>query len=266
MWPSRAKPPAGGADPARALRARGAGRLQVCAGRGHRGRPSLRGPRHRAIRERTRATGSWPRSRAPTRHPGVGGTAAAQPRRRASTWVVDPLDGTIDYANGIPFFCVSIGLVVDGCPRRASSTTRCAARRSGPPRRRGLPGRGPIQASRQGAAQRLRGLAGPRRAGRRDPGRGRSARRSGCSRNMGSAALALAYVANGRFDAFVQSARDVRLGRGRGRPDRRARRRDRDGRGGREMVRRRSRDADVRADRGPGRPARGALRLAREPG
>ena len=25
------------------------------------------------------------------------------------------------------------------------------------------------------------------------------------SRNMGSAALALAYVANGRFDAFVQS-------------------------------------------------------------
>jgi myo-inositol-1(or 4)-monophosphatase len=26
------------------------------------------------------------------------------------------------------------------------------------------------------------------------------------SRNMGSAALALAYVANGRFDAFVQSA------------------------------------------------------------
>ena len=31
-------------------------------------------------------------------------------------WVVDPLDGTINYANGIPMFCVSIALVVDGVP------------------------------------------------------------------------------------------------------------------------------------------------------
>src|SRR3954462_9051722 len=31
-------------------------------------------------------------------------------------WVIDPLDGTINYANGIPFFCVSIGLVVEGRP------------------------------------------------------------------------------------------------------------------------------------------------------
>ena len=31
-------------------------------------------------------------------------------------WVVDPLDGTINYANGIPIFCVAIGLVVDGRP------------------------------------------------------------------------------------------------------------------------------------------------------
>ena len=31
-------------------------------------------------------------------------------------WVIDPLDGTVSYANGIPFFCVSIGLVVDGRP------------------------------------------------------------------------------------------------------------------------------------------------------
>jgi myo-inositol-1(or 4)-monophosphatase len=35
---------------------------------------------------------------------------------RGRTWVVDPLDGTINYANGIPFFCVSIALVVDGVP------------------------------------------------------------------------------------------------------------------------------------------------------
>jgi myo-inositol-1(or 4)-monophosphatase len=34
-----------------------------------------------------------------------------------AVWYVDPLDGTTNYANGHPFFCVSIGLVVDGVPR-----------------------------------------------------------------------------------------------------------------------------------------------------
>lgn len=31
-------------------------------------------------------------------------------------WYVDPIDGTINYAHGHPFWCVSIGLVVDGMP------------------------------------------------------------------------------------------------------------------------------------------------------
>jgi myo-inositol-1(or 4)-monophosphatase len=31
-------------------------------------------------------------------------------------WVVDPLDGTTNYAHGLPIFCVSIGLEVDGEP------------------------------------------------------------------------------------------------------------------------------------------------------
>ena len=31
-------------------------------------------------------------------------------------WVIDPLDGTVNYANGIPYFAVSIGLVLDGEP------------------------------------------------------------------------------------------------------------------------------------------------------
>jgi myo-inositol-1(or 4)-monophosphatase len=43
-----------------------------------------------------------------------GGEAVALGRGR--TWVVDPLDGTINYANGIPFFCVSVAFVVDGRP------------------------------------------------------------------------------------------------------------------------------------------------------
>lgn len=39
-----------------------------------------------------------------------GPNAAAPPFR----WIVDPLDGTTNFAHGLPFFCVSIGLEVDG--------------------------------------------------------------------------------------------------------------------------------------------------------
>lgn len=31
-------------------------------------------------------------------------------------WVVDPLDGTVNYAHGFPFFCASVALEVDGRP------------------------------------------------------------------------------------------------------------------------------------------------------
>lgn len=29
-------------------------------------------------------------------------------------WYVDPLDGTVNFAHGIPFFCVSLGVAIDG--------------------------------------------------------------------------------------------------------------------------------------------------------
>src|SRR6476646_6761227 len=47
-------------------------------------------------------------------HRAVAGEAPTSGRGRV--WIVDPLDGTVNYANGIPVFCVSIGLVVDGVP------------------------------------------------------------------------------------------------------------------------------------------------------
>jgi myo-inositol-1(or 4)-monophosphatase len=40
------------------------------------------------------------------------GHALAQ--RREHTWIIDPLDGTTNYAHGFPFFAVSIALEVDG--------------------------------------------------------------------------------------------------------------------------------------------------------
>jgi myo-inositol-1(or 4)-monophosphatase len=38
----------------------------------------------------------------------------------SQTWVVDPLDGTTNYAHGFPYFAVSIAFVVDGVPQVAT--------------------------------------------------------------------------------------------------------------------------------------------------
>jgi len=119
-------------------------------------------------------------------------------------WVIDPLDGTINYANGIPFFCVSIALVEAGRPvigviRDPMRDETFAAAADAPAT---LGGR-PIATS---AKDQLTdfvvsmGLSGPALISR-----ARAVRRAiRVPRSMGSAALALAYVGNGRFDAFIQ--------------------------------------------------------------
>jgi myo-inositol-1(or 4)-monophosphatase len=120
------------------------------------------------------------------------------------TWVVDPLDGTVNYANGIPFFCVSIALVGDGRPlvgavHDPSRSETYAAIADGPAT---LSGRPVVASDKERLSDFVISLAlgGPRVATR-----GRAIRRAiRIPRSMGSAALALAYVASGRFDAFVQ--------------------------------------------------------------
>jgi len=119
-------------------------------------------------------------------------------------WVIDPLDGTINYANGIPFFCVSIALVEAGRPvvgvihdpiRRETFV----ATDDGPALRDGEP----IEASDKELLSDFvvsMALSGPALITR-----ARIVRKAiRVPRSMGSAALALAYVGNGRFDAFVQ--------------------------------------------------------------
>jgi myo-inositol-1(or 4)-monophosphatase len=119
-------------------------------------------------------------------------------------WIVDPLDGTINYANGIPFFCVSIALVEAGRPvvgviRDPSRNESFSGVAGGAATLNGEP----ITAS---TKDRLTDFVVSMALN----GRGASTRSRGVrkairvSRSMGSAALALAYVANGRFDAFVQ--------------------------------------------------------------
>jgi len=121
------------------------------------------------------------------------------------TWVIDPLDGTVNYANGIPYYCVSIGLVVDDRPSVGvvfdparddlyDATADGAARLDGVP----------IMASTKETLSdyvvslAVIGSGGLLRERRIAP-------RIRIHRRMGSAALSLAYVSNGRFDAFVQN-------------------------------------------------------------
>ena len=122
----------------------------------------------------------------------------------ARTWVIDPLDGTVNYANGLPVFCVSIGLTVDGQPVAGVvlDPTRdelFGATADGPATLNGRPIR---------ASQKTRlsdSVLSLSLAGRSVVDRARAIRKAvRVSRSMGSAALALAYVGNGRFDAFLQ--------------------------------------------------------------
>lgn len=120
-------------------------------------------------------------------------------------WVIDPLDGTVNYANGIPIFCVSIGLAVGGQsvvgviydPVRDelfSARTGLGAELDGTPIR---------HPAKEKLSDCVVSLSLPR--GGWSVRERRIRRQIRVSRNMGSAALALVYVANGRFDAFVQA-------------------------------------------------------------
>jgi myo-inositol-1(or 4)-monophosphatase len=119
-------------------------------------------------------------------------------------WVIDPLDGTINYANGIPFFCVSIALVEAGRPavgviHDPMRNETFAASDDGPATLEGLS----IEVSTKTALTDF--VVSISLAGTQNLARARAVRRAiRVPRSMGSAALALAYVANGRFDAFVQ--------------------------------------------------------------
>ena len=118
-------------------------------------------------------------------------------------WVIDPLDGTVNYANGVPFFAVSIGLCVEGEPKLGVVLD---------PTRDEL-----FTAIRgQGAFLDGRAIRNPGRKlsdgvvalGLPSSGFGKQyreiRRRVRITRAMGSATLSLTYTANGRFDAYVQ--------------------------------------------------------------
>lgn len=118
-------------------------------------------------------------------------------------WVIDPLDGTVNYAAGIPHFCTSVGFASGGRPAVGVVID---------PMRdevfSAVAGQGawlddlPIRASTGDLGDGVISLALPPTGfSRRDRAIRKAVR---VPRSMGSAALGLAWTANGRFDAFIQ--------------------------------------------------------------
>ena len=118
-------------------------------------------------------------------------------------WIVDPLDGTVNYANAVPIFSVSIALAVDGEPAvgvvldplRDELFTAVRGRGA---RLNGHPIRNPDKPALDDCVIAL-GYAP--RDWRSDLGDLRRSVRA--ARHLGSSALELSYAAAGRFDACV---------------------------------------------------------------
>jgi myo-inositol-1(or 4)-monophosphatase len=136
----------------------------------------------------------------------IGEVAAAGQATSGRVWIVDPLDGTVNYANGIPFFCISIALAVEGLPvvgvvYDPTRDETFAGAIDGPSLRNGEP-------IRVGDKEKLEDLVVTLAVGGRGTVRKRreAVKSIRAHRSMGSSALTLSYVACGRFDVYAQSA------------------------------------------------------------
>ncbi len=133
--------------------------------------------------------------------------ATRPPAGAPPTWVVDPLDGTVNYVHDVPAYCVSVGLLIDGKPAVGAiydprvgelftAATGRGAQLNGQPIRvsptptlrdslvsTGFPAKWEAQ---------LRNLEAWKRV----------AYHAQALRRGGSTALNLAYVAAGRFDGY----------------------------------------------------------------
>jgi myo-inositol-1(or 4)-monophosphatase len=133
---------------------------------------------------------------------GEGGAAAR------FCWVLDPIDGTTNYAHGLPIFCASLALEIDGVatvgavydPNRRELFT---AERGHGAWLNGMP----LRVSTSAALIDSLLVTGFHYNIHRDPGEliglfGEFISRARAVRRLGSAALDLCYVAAGRFEGF----------------------------------------------------------------
>lgn len=124
-------------------------------------------------------------------------------------WIVDPLDGTVNYFYGIPIFCVSIALHAHGKPVLGCvydpMQDECFCAVAG-----GTPtcnGRAIHVSARSAMREAVVFIGHGRHDGTGEAGIRRFAHVSAQVRKiriLGSAAIALCYIAAGRFDAYVE--------------------------------------------------------------
>jgi myo-inositol-1(or 4)-monophosphatase len=139
---------------------------------------------------------------------GEEGVAGNQDSERQ--WIVDPIDGTVNYFYGIPHFCVSIALRIAGeitvgvihDPMVGETWT---VEKGGLPMLNGKP----IQASKRDTFEQSILFVG---CGKDDEALKtgierfrRASLKARKMRMMGSAALGMAYIACGRLDAYIES-------------------------------------------------------------
>ncbi len=137
-----------------------------------------------------------------------GGDRARTGAPSSLRWVVDPIDGTANYARGRPRWCVSLGLLADGEPvcgllDAPALSERFAARAGGGATLNGAP----LRAADTGrmASSMIEVGWGPKVAvGDYNAMIERMVARGAAPRTGGCGALALADVACGRLDGYVE--------------------------------------------------------------
>jgi myo-inositol-1(or 4)-monophosphatase len=124
-------------------------------------------------------------------------------------WVVDPLDGTLNFSRGLPFYCVLIGYVEDGRIRAAAvhaprtRETFVASEGAGATLNGERIAVGRVMSLPQAFAVASLGFGETKRKDSRFATLNATCARL---RVIGSAGLEISYVAMGRFDLFVHQA------------------------------------------------------------
>jgi myo-inositol-1(or 4)-monophosphatase len=124
-------------------------------------------------------------------------------------WVVDPIDGTLNFSRGLPFYCVLIGYVEDGKARAGAvhaprtGETFVASEGAGATRNGE-----PIEVSRVARLPEAFAVASLRFGETKKKDSLFATLNATCARLrvIGSAGLEISYLAMGRFDLFVHEA------------------------------------------------------------
>lgn len=136
-------------------------------------------------------------------------SASRRVRSAERLWVVDPIDGTLNFSRGLPFYCVAIGYVEDGRVRAAAvhaprtRETFMASEGGGATRNRV-----PLHAGRIGKLSEAFAVASLGFGEAQRPHSRFATLSATCARLrvIGSAALEISYTAMGRFDLFAHEA------------------------------------------------------------